>query len=267
MTVSVLSPRCDVAVSPPVVRRYGRWMMASIAAHALVLSMAGGVVVVRVGEPRPIRVTIFSPSAPPPPPLGGGVAPAPGVVPAPVVAPPEPVPPRPAEKPRPQKVTRQPQPRPAPRREVAPEPSVEPAPAPSSDRADTPPQPGLSGNDAAGVRGGVSGGLRGGTVGGRGDRVLRADEVATPPVVVSSSMPVYPPLARARGIEGLVVLETVVDRGGRVEAESVRVVESVPLLDDAAIEALHKWRFRPGRDTHGDPVRVLVHVPVRFRLR
>lgn len=118
-----------------------------------------------------------------------------------------------------------------------------------------------------GVAGGVVGGQVGGTVGGRGDRVFRADEVASPPVVVSQMLPVYPPLARARGIEGLVVLESIIDRKGAVETGSMNVVESIPMLDDAAMAALRQWRFRAGRDDHGDAVRVIVQVPIRFRLR
>jgi protein TonB len=65
----------------------------------------------------------------------------------------------------------------------------------------------------------------------------------------------------------LVVVEAVVDRQGSVERERIRVTESIPLLDDAAVGALKNWRFKPGRDESGMPVRVLVQVPVRFRLR
>ena len=67
------------------------------------------------------------------------------------------------------------------------------------------------------------------------------------------------------GIQGQVVLRATVDRDGNIERE-VQVVRSIPLLDDAAIDALRGWRFRPGRDREGRAVRVVVEVPVRFQL-
>jgi len=245
----------------------------SIAAHAVLLGVAGSLAVMRVAPPRPVRVTIFEPPAPPPPQLGGGgqPAPVPVVAPAPVVQPaPQPVP-KPVEKPKPRTIARERNkvPKPEPLPVVKPPPALEPEVAPSvpGSGADAPAQPGSPAGDVAGVPGGVVGGQVGGTVGGQGDRVFRADEVASPPEVLTPAMPVYPPLARARGIEGLVVLETIVDRAGRVEPDSIKVVESIALLDEAAIEALRKWRFRPGRDEQGEAVRVLVQLPVRFRLR
>jgi protein TonB len=62
-----------------------------------------------------------------------------------------------------------------------------------------------------------------------------------------------------------VVLEAIVDREGRIETE-VKVLKSVAMLDKAAIEALRQWRFTPGRDANGQPVRVILEVPIRFVL-
>jgi len=39
------------------------------------------------------------------------------------------------------------------------------------------------------------------------------------------------------------------------------------MFDAAAVAALHQWRFEPGRDRDGKPVRVLIEVPIRFQLR
>jgi len=39
------------------------------------------------------------------------------------------------------------------------------------------------------------------------------------------------------------------------------------MLDQAAIDALRRWRFSPGRDREGSAVRVLLEVPLRFTLR
>lgn len=119
----------------------------------------------------------------------------------------------------------------------------------------------------AGAAGGVAGGKVGGTAGGHGDELLRAEQVATPPAVISRLLPHYPPLARARGIEGLVILEAIVDRRGHVEQDGLKVLRSVPALDAAAVSAFRQWRFRPARNREGAPVRVVLQVPIRFQLR
>jgi len=77
---------------------------------------------------------------------------------------------------------------------------------------------------------------------------------------------VYPPLVRARGLEGQVVLRAIVDSTGAVEP-AITVTRSIPGLDAAAIVALHRWRFEPGRDRDGRPLRVVLEVPIRFQLR
>ncbi|MBI3783109.1 MAG: energy transducer TonB [Deltaproteobacteria bacterium] len=118
-----------------------------------------------------------------------------------------------------------------------------------------------------GVAGGDPGGKVGGTVGGRGDQILPVDQVAVAPTLISGPKPDYPPLARLRGVEGLVVIEATIDRNGSVEGERLRVVESIPPLDPAALRAVRSWRFRPGRDRDGEAVRVALRVPIRFQLR
>ncbi len=114
---------------------------------------------------------------------------------------------------------------------------------------------GLSGRQAAGA-----GGL------GSGDSPFSGDQVDEPPVLLSRVVPAYPEDARRRRIEGEVVLRVVVDSNGRVE-NSIKVIESIPMLDRAAIEAVRKWRFSPGRNRDGTAVRVLLEVPLRFTLR
>jgi periplasmic protein TonB len=86
------------------------------------------------------------------------------------------------------------------------------------------------------------------------------------PVLLSRIVPNYPEGARSRGIEGVVVLQFIVDQRGRVEGD-IEVVASLPMLDQAAIEAVRQWRFVPGRDRDGNPIRVVVRVPLKFMLR
>jgi protein TonB len=84
--------------------------------------------------------------------------------------------------------------------------------------------------------------------------------------VLRQVVPEYPAAARFRGVEGQVTIEAVVAEDGTVEP-GIRVIESIPLLDAAAIEAFRKWRFSPARDASGRPLRVILQAPVRFVLR
>lgn len=75
----------------------------------------------------------------------------------------------------------------------------------------------------------------------------------------------YPELARKAGMEGLVVLQFVVEPDGRVS--NIEVVRSAGrLLDEAAIKAVQQLQFKPGKQ-RGRPVRVRFALPIRFRLQ
>jgi TonB family protein len=73
--------------------------------------------------------------------------------------------------------------------------------------------------------------------------------------------PRYPPAAKEAGIRGVVQAEIVVDETGQVR--DARVVRSVPLLDDAALEAVREWRFEP-TVVDGRPVPVRMTVTLSF---
>lgn len=83
------------------------------------------------------------------------------------------------------------------------------------------------------------------------------------PVPIREVRPVYPPFAIEAGISGTVLLHVLVGLDGVVE--DVKVLDSVPVLDAAAIDAARQWRFKPAR-VSGRPVRVWVALPMRFRL-
>lgn len=100
---------------------------------------------------------------------------------------------------------------------------------------------------------------------GHGDSPIPGDLVDQPPALLASVTPDYPEAARDRGIEGVVLLEIVIAKSGNVEHD-VRVLESIPILDQAAITAVRRWHFSPGRD-NGVPVRVLLQIPLRFTLQ
>jgi protein TonB len=87
------------------------------------------------------------------------------------------------------------------------------------------------------------------------------------PELLATPQPVYPARLREAGVEGSVVVQVVVDTMGRAEPASVRVLQhSESGFDAAALEAIRGARFRPAR-VWGRAVRVLVQVPVAFRIR
>jgi TonB family protein len=73
----------------------------------------------------------------------------------------------------------------------------------------------------------------------------------------------YPDQARSRGVQGLVYVKALVGTDGRVQ--DTRIVQSVPLLDEAASTAVRQWEFKPAM-AKGKPIPVWIAIPVRFRL-
>jgi protein TonB len=85
-----------------------------------------------------------------------------------------------------------------------------------------------------------------------------------PPQKTRHVTPTYPALAQAARKEGVVILEAVIGEDGRVR--NVKVLRSVPLLDEAALEAVRQWQFTPTL-LNGEPVPVVMTVTVAFTLK
>ncbi len=83
------------------------------------------------------------------------------------------------------------------------------------------------------------------------------------PVKTRDVRPVYPPIAMTARVSGMVILEARVGSDGSVE--DARVIRSVPLLDQAALDAVMQWRFRPTL-LNGLPVPVIMTLTVNFVL-
>ena len=83
------------------------------------------------------------------------------------------------------------------------------------------------------------------------------------PLKVRSIDPVYPPLALAARVQGVVIIEATINEGGRVL--NARILRSVPLLDQAAMEAVRQWEFTPSL-INGVPTPVIMTVTVNFTL-
>jgi protein TonB len=87
---------------------------------------------------------------------------------------------------------------------------------------------------------------------------------AEPPKLIHRVVPVYPPEAKKAGLEGTVVLGATIDGEGKVT--DVKVLESVPGLDQAAVDAVKQWQYGPvWVDNH--PVIYAFTVTVRFALK
>jgi protein TonB len=93
--------------------------------------------------------------------------------------------------------------------------------------------------------------------------VLAVGEVRAPRLVRRVE-PVYPSIAIESRTQGVVILEATTDIYGRVAA--VRVLRSLPLLDEAAIEAVRQWVYEPLL-INGRPRPVTFTVTVQFVLQ
>jgi protein TonB len=92
---------------------------------------------------------------------------------------------------------------------------------------------------------------------------LRTGGDIRPPRKIHHIPPVYPPIAQSARVEGTVILDTVIGEDGRVR--DVRVLRSIALLDQAAIDAVRQWRFTPTL-LNGHAVPVVMTVTVSFQL-
>jgi len=100
-------------------------------------------------------------------------------------------------------------------------------------------------------------------VGGSGDSPLRVGGDVKPPVIINRVEPIYPALAKASRISGVVILEVVIDHTGVVK--DARIVKPLPFgLDQAALDAVKQWTFRPAT-LNGTAVDVLFNLTINFR--
>ena len=138
---------------------------------------------------------------------------------------------------------------------------------------------GVAGGVPDGAVGGVVGGVPGGVFGGLLGNTGSAPVVAklAPPVpprirvasrVVEGNLihevtPEYPPEAGRSRIQGTVVLLAVIGRDGSVQ--DLRVKSGLPVLAQAAMDAVKQWRYRPYL-LNGEPVEVDTQITINFTL-
>jgi len=147
---------------------------------------------------------------------------------------------------------------------------------PTSIAAERPSDESVNDGMPGGVEGGVPGGVLGGVVGG----LPEAPPPPPPPVTAKGPVrvggqiqvpallkrvePDYPPIAVSAHLEGLVILEAIVDRDGNVS--EVKVLRSLhPLLDREAENAVKQWRYSP-LVLNGTRERFMLTVTLSFHL-
>jgi TonB family protein len=90
---------------------------------------------------------------------------------------------------------------------------------------------------------------------------LRIGGQIKPPTRVKDVTPVYPAIAQSARVTGAVTIEATIGADGKVT--DAKVVRSVPLLDQAALDAVRQWEYMPTL-LNGVPVPVVTTVTVNF---
>jgi periplasmic protein TonB len=85
-----------------------------------------------------------------------------------------------------------------------------------------------------------------------------------PAKLLSSVPPVYPSLARNQHVGGDVKIDALIDANGRVT--SMKVLSGPTLLHQAAMDALHQWKYQPAT-LDGNPVPMHLTITIQFRLQ
>jgi protein TonB len=80
-------------------------------------------------------------------------------------------------------------------------------------------------------------------------------------LLIQKTLPIYPPIAKQARIEGTVVLQAIISKSGNIE--NLRVVSGPAMLQQAALDAVRQWRYRPYM-LDNEPVEVETTVNVIF---
>jgi TonB family protein len=96
------------------------------------------------------------------------------------------------------------------------------------------------------------------------DGAVRIGGAVKPPPKLKDVRPLYPEDARDNRVQGVVIIEARIEGDGRVSA--TRLLRSIPMLDEAALDAVKQWEFQPTL-LNGAPVPVVMTVTVQFTLQ
>ncbi len=85
------------------------------------------------------------------------------------------------------------------------------------------------------------------------------------PVKVNAPQPQYTEIARKARLQGVVIVQAIIDKDGNVT--NVKVLKGLPMgLDQATVDAVKQWKFKPAT-LNGKPVAVYYNLTVNFRLQ
>jgi protein TonB len=90
---------------------------------------------------------------------------------------------------------------------------------------------------------------------------LRIGGQIKPPTRIKDVKPVYPQIAQSAHVQGAVTIEATIGPDGKVS--EAKIVRSVPLLDQAALDAVRQWEYMPTL-LNGVPIPVVTTVTVNF---
>jgi TonB family protein len=95
-------------------------------------------------------------------------------------------------------------------------------------------------------------------------KAVRVGGQVKPPTKVKDVMPVYPAAAKSAKVAGVVIIEATIGADGKVI--DAKVLRSVPMLDQAALDAVRQWEYKPTL-LNGVPVPVVMTVTINFKLQ
>jgi protein TonB len=81
--------------------------------------------------------------------------------------------------------------------------------------------------------------------------------------LLATTLPQYPAIAKAAHIQGIVVLQATISKSGSIQ--NLRVISGPPMLQQAAMDAVRSWRYKPYL-LNGEPVEVETTINVVFNL-
>jgi protein TonB len=119
------------------------------------------------------------------------------------------------------------------------------------------------GGSANGVMGSVFGSGGGPKVQAAAPKKVNISAGVAVGMLIQKTQPVYPPIAKAARVSGTVILQATISKTGSIE--NLQVVSGPAMLQQAAMDAVRTWRYRPYL-LNNDPVEVQTTINVIFSL-
>jgi TonB family protein len=85
------------------------------------------------------------------------------------------------------------------------------------------------------------------------------------PEKIHAPQPTYTEIARKARVQGVVIVQAIIDKAGNVT--NIKVLKGLPMgLEESAVEAMKQWKFKPAT-LNGKPVTVYYNLTVNFKLQ